>query len=145
MSAPKMGCWSQQQLVWDHELKILDLLIPNNTTCSSSRDQQQCNEMLFVMPPFSPVSIWELSIIHEKRGKNVLTICPSVASPSNPPKVITGDMQAQYRKRKEAKHCKLIASLKSLQYQGAFRFTSKIKPPKILQQKDGGWGGVIAD
>lgn len=43
-----------------------------------------------------------------------LTMRPSVASPSNPPKVITGDMQAQYRKRKEATHWRLIPSLKSL-------------------------------
>lgn len=42
---------------------------------------------------------------------HVLTMRPSVASPSRPPKVITGDMQAQYRKRKEARHCKLMASV----------------------------------
>lgn len=41
----------------------------------------------------------------------VLTMRPSVASPSRPPKVITGDMQAQYRKRKEARHCRLTASV----------------------------------
>ena len=44
-----------------------------------------------------------------------LTMLPLVASPSRPPKVMTGDMQAQYRKRTEAKHCRLMASRTSLQ------------------------------
>lgn len=57
---------------------------------------------------------------------------PSVASPSSPPKVITGDMQAQYRNRKEAKHCRLSASVKSDRKCGAFLFTSRTNPPKNL-------------
>lgn len=62
----------------------------------------------------------------------VLTMRPSVASPSSPPKVITGDMQAQYRNRKEAKHCRLSASVKSDRKCGAFLFTSRTNPPKSL-------------
>ncbi len=62
----------------------------------------------------------------------VLTMRPSVASPSSPPKVITGDMQAQYRNRKEAKHCRLSASVKSDSKCGAFLFTSRNNPPKSL-------------
>lgn len=38
-----------------------------------------------------------------------------VASPSRPPNVMTGDMQAQYRNRMEARHCRLKESLMSLQ------------------------------
>ena len=64
----------------------------------------------------------------------VLTILPSVASPSSPPKVITGDIQAQYRKRTEARHCRLNASLKSLKKKGAFLLMSSIKPPKSLNR-----------
>lgn len=64
----------------------------------------------------------------------VLTILPSVASPSSPPKVITGDIQAQYRKRIEARHCRLNASLKSLKKKGAFLLMSSIKPPKSLNR-----------
>lgn len=60
---------------------------------------------------------------------------PSVASPSSPPKVITGDIQAQYRNRKEAKHCRLSASVKSDRKCGAFLFTSRTNPPKSLTKK----------
>lgn len=66
----------------------------------------------------------------------VLTILPCVASPRSPPKVITGDIQAQYRKRIEARHCRLNASLKSLKKKGAFLWMSSIKPPKSLNRWD---------
>lgn len=64
----------------------------------SPRSGLGCHHKIFTL-------VWD----HEKWLK-VLTMRPSVASPSNPPKVMTGDMQAQYRNRKEAKHCKLSAS-----------------------------------
>lgn len=66
----------------------------------------------------------------------VLTILFCVASPRRPPKVITGDIQAQYRKRTEARHCRLNASLKSLKKKGAFLLMSSIKPPKGLNRWD---------
>lgn len=57
---------------------------------------------------------------------------PLVASPSKPPNVMTGDMQAQYRKRTDARHCRLMASLTSLHRNGVFLRTSFTRPPKIL-------------
>ena len=78
-------------------------------------------------------------ILHEfcaplRHPRELLTMWPSVASPSSPPKVMTGDMQAQKRKRKDARHCRLRPSRKSLQNHGALRFTSRIKPPKSLEE-----------
>jgi len=67
----------------------------------------------------------------------VLTMFPLVASPSRPPNVMTGDMQAQYRKRMDAKHCRLTASLMSLHRNGAFLRMSFTKPPKILSDTRG--------
>lgn len=64
-----------------------------------------------------------------------LTMRPSVASPSSPPKVITGDIQAQYRNRKEAKHWRLNASVKSDKKCGAFLFTSRNNPPNNLTER----------
>ncbi len=65
----------------------------------------------------------------------LLTMFPLVASPSRPPNVMTGDMQAQYRKRMDAKHCRLMASLKSLHRKGTFLRTSLTKPPNILTDR----------
>ena len=72
---------------------------------------------------------------HEEEGTHVLTMFPLVASPSSPPKAMTGDMQAQYRKRTEATHCRLTASRTSLHRNGIFRRTSFTKPPKTLQTR----------
>ena len=68
----------------------------------------------------------------------VLTMFPLVASPSRPPNVMTGDMQAQYKKRTDAKHCRLRASLMSLHRKGAFLLMSFTRPPKILTDKEEG-------
>ncbi len=64
-----------------------------------------------------------------------ITIFWSVAVPSKPPNVIIGDRQAKYMKSIDDKHWKLNASLKSLQYQGAFLLISSIKPPQKLLTK----------
>lgn len=61
---------------------------------------------------------------------------PWVASPSRPPNVMTGDMQAQYRKRTDAKHCRLKASVMSLNRKGTFLRMSFTRPPKILTRED---------
>lgn len=70
----------------------------------------------------------------QREPGGVLTMFPLVASPSSPPNVMTGDMQAQYRKRTDATHCRLTASFTSLHRNGTFLLTSFTRPPKILQE-----------
>ena len=64
-----------------------------------------------------------------------LTMCWSVAWPSNPPKVTLGVKVARYRKMTEATHWMWSESLKSLAYQGSFRFTSATSPPNNLMNR----------
>lgn len=97
---------------------------------SSALDYGRCLQRTRMSPQYFKSCFGPLEIM------KALTIHPSAASPSSPPKVITGDMQAQYRNRK-ARHCKLSASRQSLQYQGAFRLPSSSKPPNSLQRQGG--------
>ena len=56
----------------------------------------------------------------------------SVASPNKPPNVMIGDKHAKYKNKIVDTHFTEHASLMSLQYHGALRFKSSMRPPQNL-------------